>query len=176
MTPKQNKPEITKRKPNKPEISQKSLDRYLRMQAIGTRIKQKREEAGLSQRELGERLGISSGAVGQWEIGRTPPTMENLDALCGVLDVSRDWLMTGEKTPERETVQTQEEKDALIVFRQLDGPTRKAMLQLMKGQIEPKPGKPGRKKENADEAAPPPDKIRGRKATASPKHTVSTAM
>ncbi|MGD0106040.1 MAG: helix-turn-helix domain-containing protein [Rhodopila sp.] len=56
---------------------------------IGGRIKSARQNAGLTQRVLAAKLGVSSGAVGQWETGATdrPPVLADL------LGVSLGWLL-----------------------------------------------------------------------------------
>lgn len=57
------------------------------------RIKQLREAAGLSQRELGERIGISGPAVAMWESGENRPSLTNLEKLADVLGVSIDAIL-----------------------------------------------------------------------------------
>ena len=57
------------------------------------RIKQLREAAGMSQRELGERIGISGAAVAMWESGENRPSLTNLEKLADVLGVSIDAIL-----------------------------------------------------------------------------------
>lgn len=57
------------------------------------RIKQLRETAGLTQRELGERIGISGPAVAMWETGENRPSLTNLEKLADVLGVSIDAIL-----------------------------------------------------------------------------------
>ena len=57
------------------------------------RIKQLREAAGMSQRELGERIGISGPAVAMWESGKNRPSLTNLEKLADVLGVSIDAIL-----------------------------------------------------------------------------------
>lgn len=57
------------------------------------RIKQLREAAGLTQRELGERIGISGPAVAMWETGENRPSLTNLEKLADVLGVSIDAIL-----------------------------------------------------------------------------------
>lgn len=59
---------------------------------LAERIKFARQGAGLTQRELAERLSVSAGAVGQWETDGLPST-ERLAALASVLGVTVDWLL-----------------------------------------------------------------------------------
>lgn len=60
---------------------------------LETRIKLARERQGLSQNALAAKLGISAGAVGQWETGLARPAVGKLDALSKILAVSLDWLL-----------------------------------------------------------------------------------
>lgn len=62
------------------------------------RIKQLREAAGLSQRELGERIGISGPAVAMWESGENRPSLTNLEKLADVLGVSIDAILGRDPT------------------------------------------------------------------------------
>ncbi len=56
-------------------------------------IKDARISAKLSQQELANRLEVSAGAVGQWEIGQTRPAPENLTALSVVLNLTPSELL-----------------------------------------------------------------------------------
>lgn len=57
------------------------------------RIKELREAAGLTQRELGERVGVSGPAVAMWETGENRPTLTNLEKLADVLGASVDAIL-----------------------------------------------------------------------------------
>ena len=57
------------------------------------RIKELREAAGMSQRELGERSGISGPAVAMWDSGENRPSLTNLEKLADVLGVSIDAIL-----------------------------------------------------------------------------------
>lgn len=54
---------------------------------IGERIMLARRRAGMTQRELGQRLGVSHVAVGDIERGKTKPDLDNLAAIAGALGV-----------------------------------------------------------------------------------------
>ena len=60
------------------------------------RIKRAREGAGLSQRALAERLGVTRGAVGQWESGEKKPSRDNLIAVARVTMVKLRDLVEGD--------------------------------------------------------------------------------
>ena len=55
---------------------------------LGQRISQYRKALGISQEELGARLGVSRQAVSKWETGAAAPDMENLLALAREFRVS----------------------------------------------------------------------------------------
>lgn len=57
------------------------------------RLKQLREAAGMTQRELGDRVGVSPQAVAQWETGVKRPSVANLTKLADVLETSTDAIL-----------------------------------------------------------------------------------
>ena len=61
--------------------------------SIGTTIKRLRRERDITQEQLAEYLGISTGAVSQWECDRTAPDITQLPLLANVFDVSADELL-----------------------------------------------------------------------------------
>ena len=63
---------------------------------LGPRIAALRRRAGLSQAELAQRLQISASAMGMYEQGRRAPSAEMLVAMARELQVSTDYLLTGQ--------------------------------------------------------------------------------
>ena len=57
------------------------------------RIKILRKDAGLSQKELAEALGVHQTAVSQWEQGRTMPDIGLLPCLAEFFNVSVDYIL-----------------------------------------------------------------------------------
>lgn len=57
------------------------------------RLKKLRKEAGLTQVDVAEKLGISQPAYASWERGVKKPTQENLIKLSKILYVSVDYLL-----------------------------------------------------------------------------------
>lgn len=53
--------------------------------STGEKIKIARKKAGLTQRELGEKLGVSQSAVGQFEMDRSNPKLETLEKIASAL-------------------------------------------------------------------------------------------
>ena len=53
---------------------------------------------GLSQKQLGEKIGKSASTIGSYENDTAVPTLENAAALAEALHVSLDYLLYGEKS------------------------------------------------------------------------------
>lgn len=64
-------------------------------ETIGSRIKRKREEAGLSQERLATAVGRTKGTVSQWESDSTRPKGDTLFKLADVLGCEARWLQDG---------------------------------------------------------------------------------
>ena len=65
----------------------------------GQRIAQKRREAGLSQEQLGQQLGVSRQAIYKWESDASMPEIEKLVALSRLFSVPVGWLLGEEDAP-----------------------------------------------------------------------------
>ena len=62
-------------------------------QTFAERLKGLREAAGLSQEELGERLGTSRGSISFYEKCKRTPDIEFLSAVCQYFDVNANFLL-----------------------------------------------------------------------------------
>ncbi len=60
---------------------------------LGANIKKFRQQMGLTQAELAEKLFVSSQSVSKWECGMSAPDLDNLCALSEALEVSVDILL-----------------------------------------------------------------------------------
>ena len=65
---------------------------------IANRLYEYRKNAGLSQDQLADRIGVSRQAVSKWERGEASPDTDNLVALSEVYNVTQDELIKGKKT------------------------------------------------------------------------------
>lgn len=63
---------------------------------IGSRIRNKRIERGLTQEQRSELVGIGASHMSHLENGKTVPSMEVFIAVCNVLDCSADELLCRE--------------------------------------------------------------------------------
>lgn len=62
------------------------------MKGFGERIRQAREELGLTQKQLAEETGVSRGVVSAWERNQRSRFGKHIMAIVDRLDVSFDWL------------------------------------------------------------------------------------
>jgi transcriptional regulator with XRE-family HTH domain len=65
---------------------------------LGKTIQMLREERGMSQKELAQRVGVSTGAIGNYEIGLRRPKFETIEALADVFNVPLGILLGDEQT------------------------------------------------------------------------------
>lgn len=63
------------------------------METFCKKLKELRQEMGLTQKQLAEKLQTSNSAVCDWERGRTQPDLETLLALAKFFKVSVDYLL-----------------------------------------------------------------------------------
>ena len=84
-------------------------------QKVGNFIKSLRNEKGMTQKELAQNLSISDKTVSKWETGNGLPDIENLQPLCGLLGISINELLSGEKLPENEYTGKAEENMIMLL-------------------------------------------------------------
>ena len=60
---------------------------------FGEKLKELRTEKGLSQRKLGEILGVCNQAVSFWETGSREPDLDTIIKIADFFDVSVDFLL-----------------------------------------------------------------------------------
>lgn len=60
-------------------------------------LKMLRKQAGMSQEQLAEKLGVSRQAVTKWETGAGIPDIENIMAISMLFDISIDDLLSNER-------------------------------------------------------------------------------
>ena len=60
---------------------------------IGENIRKARKTAGVSQKELAERLQVYQKDISRWENGERTPTMEVFTKICRELNASADEIL-----------------------------------------------------------------------------------
>lgn len=87
---------------------------------IVSRIKSVREALQLSQREFGEKLGVSRDVISNIEYGRVQPKKLLLQHMCRLYKVNPRWLETGEgKMFDDDPNADSKFDEALAIFRSL---------------------------------------------------------
>lgn len=104
--------------------------------SIGTRIKQRRKELGLTQVQIKQATGISSGNMSEIENGNKLPSTPALISLSAILDCSIDWMLKGE-APKRENVFLSDERDAQLLegFRELSEEDKEELMEILEMKL-----------------------------------------
>ncbi|MBY7144586.1 helix-turn-helix transcriptional regulator [Virgibacillus sp. NKC19-3] len=63
------------------------------MYLLSERLKDLRDELQLDQKEMGEKVNLSSSAYGYYEQGRNEPSLETLMNIAKIFNVSTDYLL-----------------------------------------------------------------------------------
>ncbi len=115
------------------------LVNFRNMTELKDRIREARERAGLTQVDLGAELGVTKGAVSQWETGRTEPDYRTLGRLCDLSRFSADYLVRGivtEPSHEPSVVLSEEEQDLILAFRDIPRAHQRQLLDSVMAQAE----------------------------------------
>lgn len=63
------------------------------MKSTGDKIKTARKQAGLTQKELGQRMGVKPQTVAQWENGLRKPKIETVQKIATALQIDHKELL-----------------------------------------------------------------------------------
>ena len=72
---------------------------------IGNRIKDRRKELKMSQKDLGNMVGLTAATISRIEDGSRKLTQENITKFTQALEVSPDWLMGWNDQPQISRIQ-----------------------------------------------------------------------
>ena len=89
-------------------------------QPLGPRLRVARENAGLTQAELGRRVGVTVHSIEAWENDKHAPRANRMQTLAGVLHVSLSWLLEGRENAFMETQEATTIDAARTEFERLD--------------------------------------------------------
>ena len=99
------------------------------MATIHERIKDLRIAAHLTQEELAAKMGVSKGAIGNYETGKRTPDPDTLSAIADIFNVDLDYLLG--RTNERPEF-TLEEKWLIDCYRKTDEEMRTAVKTVLR--------------------------------------------
>lgn len=98
---------------------------------FGTNLRDYRKANGLTQKELGARIGVTSQAVTKWENGSRLPRMNDVLKICEVLGCTPDDLVKSNA----ETL-TAKEASLISMFRKVPEDVQNIVLTVLKSRIE----------------------------------------
>ena len=64
--------------------------------SVASRTKELRDSLGLTQQKFADRLGITRGAVANWDLDRSDPSDAVISLICREFHVREAWLRDGE--------------------------------------------------------------------------------
>ena len=64
--------------------------------SVASRTKELRKALDLTQQQFADRLGITRGAVSNWDFGRSDPSDSAISLICREFNVREAWLRDGE--------------------------------------------------------------------------------
>ena len=64
---------------------------------IGTFLKDFRNEKGMTQEQLGEKIGVSNKTISRWETGNYMPPVDCLNMLSDIYNISINEILAGER-------------------------------------------------------------------------------
>ena len=94
---------------------------------ISERIRLIRQQKELSQTELAQQTGINVKTLSRYELGNTIPPADALAAIAKVLEVSADYLITGEEAD----IQDKELYKRFQVIQNIKGDQKKMILSFL---------------------------------------------
>lgn len=91
------------------------------------RLKELREQRRMNQTDLGRALGLSTGAVGNYERGERTPDIETLERIADYFNVSIDYLRGRDDVTIRIVDPSAREEFLLQAYRELNEEGRKRL-------------------------------------------------
>lgn len=104
---------------------------------IGSRIKSRRKELHLTQSEIKQAVGISSGNLSDIENGNRAPAISTLYKLSTILQCSIDWIVTGENA-NNTLIKISAEGELILLdgFRQLSKDDQNELLAILQIKLQ----------------------------------------
>lgn len=88
--------------------------------SIGSRMKERREELGMTQTQLAEIIGVTKGAVGNYETDANSPKASIMYKVFSALQCDANYLYQDEMSQPESNMLPQKERSILKLFRLLN--------------------------------------------------------
>lgn len=83
---------------------------------IGKFISTMRKQRGMTQEQLGEKLGVTNKTISRWETGKYMPDIDKLQELSSVLGISIDELLAGERIEDASSLIKKADEDLIAIL------------------------------------------------------------
>lgn len=103
--------------------------------SIGERIRNRRKELNLTQTQIQQATGISSGNMSGIESNKSLPSASALIELSKVLNCSIDWMLTGNSLTSEDTIISNIEEFLLAGFRELPDDDKDELIEMLKVKL-----------------------------------------
>lgn len=96
--------------------------------SIGSRIKERREELGITQIELAQMLGVSKGAIGNYEVDANSPKASVMYKIFQILQCDANYLYQDDIDVKDTIVPPERDRRLLMLFHQLNDEGQSKLL------------------------------------------------
>lgn len=106
--------------------------------ALGKTIEHLRKQAGLSRKELAERVEVHQTIVGRWESGTAQPRAKSLEKLADVFGISVEQIMAGDYVGVSQALRGTDDPDLMqlvLQLHKLSSQERDALKVVMKSML-----------------------------------------
>lgn len=100
----------------------------------GERLLRLRKERGITQTELGERLGVTQNQISRYERGAVNPSVETLIQLTQILNTSADYLLglSPNPNPDSDLILTRHQIEMLDLMQRGDDDAQARLVQAVR--------------------------------------------
>lgn len=99
---------------------------------FGDRIREGRKAAGLTQRQLADRLGVSNTSISNWEKGLSRPDADMIQKMCEILCLQPNYFYGTENAPAADGKRSVSDDDIKFALFGGDGEITDAMFDEVK--------------------------------------------
>lgn len=96
--------------------------------SIGSRMRERREELGITQPELADMLGITKGAVSNYETGANTPKASMMYKIFKVLKCDANYLYQDDLAESESSMLPQDERNILRMYRSLNAEGKEKLI------------------------------------------------